>query len=169
MKIFPFSIKEEKSVPKLFAWIASTMLIILIIANQFLPRGHQPGFRFAGVVILLIAPLFIFSPFFLLSKHGNNEVKGIYMQPGKVVDKGLFAILRHPQYLGYMMLAGGFALLSQNLVVVCLAVISIICFFLQALQEEKYCLDQFGNSYQNYLKSVPRFNFILGIWRIIRG
>lgn len=168
MKEHSSMIKKEKSVPKLFAWIASTTLIILIIASQFLPRGYHPGLRLGGVVILLTAPLFIFLPFFLLSNYGKNEVEGTYIQTSKVVNKGLFAILRHPQYLGYMMLGVGFTLLSQNLVVLCLAVISIICFYLQAIKEEEYCLNQFGEVYENYLLQVPRFNFILGVWRVIR-
>lgn len=169
MKEYSSTTKKTKSAPKLFAWIASTTLIILIFATQFLPRGHHPDLRFAGVVILLTAPLFIFSPFFLLSKYGKNEMEEeTYIHTGKVVDKGLFAILRHPQYLGYVMLAVGFALVSQNLVIVCLSVISTTCFYLQALKEEDFCLDQFGEPYQNYLSKVPRFNFILGVWRIFR-
>ena len=36
-----------------------------------------------------------------------------YMQSGMVVDQGLYAITRHPQYLGYIFLACVFALLSR--------------------------------------------------------
>jgi len=169
MKEYSSSIKKEKSGPKLFAWLASILLITLIIASQFLPRGHYPNLRILGVVILLAAPVFIFPPFFLLSKYGNKKAGKIYMQPGDVVDQGLYAILRHPQYLGYMMLSGGFGFLSQNLIILFLAILSIIFFSLQAIKEEEYCLDCFGKSYRDYLRRVPRFNIILGIWRVLRG
>ena len=163
------SIQEGKSAPKLFAWLASVMLITLIIASQLLPRGHFRNFRFVGVVILLIAPVFIFLPFLLLSNHGKNEEGNCYMNTRRVIDEGLFAFLRHPQYLGYMMLAVGFSFLAQNLVVLFLAIISIICFYIQALKEEKYCLDKFGKSYKDYLHRVPRFNIFSGVWKKIRG
>jgi protein-S-isoprenylcysteine O-methyltransferase Ste14 len=85
-----------------------------------------------------------------------------------VVDQGLYAITRHPQYLGYSMLAIGFALIAQHWVVFLLAAVGVVCFYVQAVQEEQYCLAQFGESYNQYLQRVPRFNIFLGLWRIFQ-
>ena len=169
MKDFSSPVETQKSAPKLFAWIASVMLIILIITSQFLPRGHCPNIRVFGVAILLTSPGFIFLPFLLLSKNGKKKDGKKYMQSGDVVDNGLYAVVRHPQYLGYMLLALGFGFLSQNPFVLVMGIISITGFYFQALQEEKYCIDQFGKPYKNYLKQVPRFNIFLGIWKAVRG
>jgi len=155
--------------PKLFIWIASVVTISLIIATQFLPRGSNPYLRGTGVFILLLAGIFIFTPFYLLTRHGGTKGEQTYMQAGKVVDQSLYAITRHPQYLGYVFLACGFALLSQHWVAVLLAVIGATFFYFQAVQEERYCLTQFGESYAQYLRRVPRFNILLGILRILQG
>jgi protein-S-isoprenylcysteine O-methyltransferase Ste14 len=91
------------------------------------------------------------------------------MQAGKVVDQSLYAITRHPQYLGYILLGSGFALISQHWVAVLLAFIGATFFYLQAIWEERYCLAQYGEPYAQYLQRVPRFNIIFGILRILQG
>ena len=119
--------------------------------------------------MLLLAGVFIFGPFYLLTRHGGTKDSQTYMQAGIVVDRGLYAITRHPQYLGYIFLACGFALLSQHWVAVLLAVVGVTLFYLQAVREERYCLAQLGEPYEQYLWRVPRFNIVLGIMRLLRG
>jgi protein-S-isoprenylcysteine O-methyltransferase Ste14 len=150
--------------PRLFAWIASAVTISLIIVTQFLPRGDEPYLRVTGVFVLLLAAVFIFGPFYLLMKHGGRDGQ-TYMQARIVVDRGLYAITRHPQYLGYILLGCGFALLSQHWVAVLLGAVGATFFYRQAVMEERYCLALFGEPYAQYLRQVPRFNFILGIVR----
>jgi protein-S-isoprenylcysteine O-methyltransferase Ste14 len=153
--------------PKLFAWFASAAVISLIIVTQFLPQGDDPHLRGTGVFVLLLAGVFIFGPFYLLTRHGRIKDGQTYMQARIVVDQGLYAITRHPQYLGYIFLACGFALLSQHWVAVLLAAVGSTCFYLQAVREEKYCRAQLGEPYEQYRRRVPRFNFILGIVRLL--
>ena len=153
--------------PKLFAWLASVVTISLIIVTQFLARGNDPYLRGTGVFVLLLAGVFIFAPFYLLTKHGGKDGQ-TYMQARIVVDRGLYAITRHPQYLGYIFLACGFALLSQHWVAVLLAVVGATFFHLQAVREERYCLAQLGEPYEQYLRRVPRFNIVLGIVRLLQ-
>ena len=154
--------------PKLFAWLASVVTISLIIVTQFLPRGGDPYLRGTGVFVLLLAGVFIFTPFYLLTKYGGKDGQ-TYMQAGIVVDRGLYAITRHPQYLGYIFLACGFALLPQHWVAALLAAVGATFFYLQAVKEEGYCLAQLGEPYEQYLRRVPRFNIVLGMMRLARG
>jgi len=154
--------------PKLFAWLASVVTIFLIIVTQFLARGSDPYLRGTGVFVLLLAGVFIFAPFYLLTKYGGKDGQ-TYMQAGIVVDRGLYAITRHPQYLGYIFLACGFALLSQHWVAVLLAAVGATFFYLQAVREERYCLARLGEPYEQYLWRVPRFNIVLGMIRLARG
>ncbi len=168
-KNHPSSTVQLKTTPKLFAWLASFTTVLLIIVVQLVPRGDYQILRIAGVVMLLTAAVFIFTPFYLLSKHGKTQVGKTYMQAGEVVQQGLYALLRHPQYLGYMLLACGFTLLSQHWFIVLLAILSVVFFYVQAVQEERHCLAQYGEPYARYLRRVPRFNLIQGIWRNLQG
>ncbi len=160
---------HKKAAPSLFAWLASASMVLLILAVEFLPHGNHQVLRITGITLLLVAAVFIFTPFYLLSKYGNKQDGQTYMQAGEVVQQSLYALIRHPQYLGYMLLACGFTLLSQHWVAILLASVSIVFFYIQASQEERHCLDQYGEPYARYLQRVPRFNLILGIWSILRG
>jgi len=153
--------------PRLLAWLASLVTISLPLVTQFLARGYDPYLRGAGVLLLLLAAVFIFAPFYLLTKYGGKDGQ-TYMQTRIVVDRGLYAITRHPQYLGYMLFACGFALLSQHWAAVLLATVGASLFYMQAVKEERYCLAQLGEPYKQYLQRVPRFNFILGIIRLLQ-
>jgi protein-S-isoprenylcysteine O-methyltransferase Ste14 len=151
--------------PRGYAWLASMVTVALVVTAHFVARGNNALLRLAGVGSLILAAVFIFPPFVLLARYGGAQEGESYLQTRNLVDRGLYAIVRHPQYLGYILLAGGFALLSQHGVILLLAAIAITCFYFQAVQEERYCLAQLGEPYRCYLRRVPRFNFVLGIIR----
>ena len=164
----PLNDDQPPEPPRLFAWLASGVTISIMIVTQFLPRGGNPYLRGAGVAVLLLAGFFIFVPFYLLARHGGMKDGQTYLQARIVVDRGLYAIVRHPQYLGYMGLACGFALLSQHWVAIVLAVTGATFFYLQAVREERTCLVQFGEPYEQYRRQVPRFNVVLGLMRLLQ-
>lgn len=138
---------------------------IVLIGQSFL-GGYQNEFlRYSGVVILLLAFVFFFLPMMHLQKYGSLDKKGNYMQTTRVVQEGIYAIVRHPQYLGYMMLAVGFALLSVNIITIVPAILAVVMFDRQSKMEENFLLDQFGQEYAAYCAKTPRLNFIVGIFR----
>jgi protein-S-isoprenylcysteine O-methyltransferase Ste14 len=154
--------------PALFAWLASAVTVSLIVATQFLPRDGSPVLRGAGVFLLFLATVFIFWPLYLLARRGGQDGRA-YLEASCTIDRGLYAVARHPQYLGYAFLAWGFALLSQHWVALLLALTGSMLFHVQAVREERYCIDCFGESYERYRRRVPRYNVILGIVRLLRG
>ena len=160
---------SKDKTPTLFAWIASVDTLGLIVTSQCLPRGNHPILRVAGVSALFLAAVLVFWPFHLLAKHGAVGRQQPYTQTTAVVDRGLYAVTRHPQYLGYALLACGFAMLSQHWVSWLLATTGIACFYLQAVHEEKSCLARLGKQYAQYCRRVPRFNVILGLARLAMG
>jgi protein-S-isoprenylcysteine O-methyltransferase Ste14 len=153
----------------LCAWIAAVVTVSLLIVTQILPQGSDPCLRGIGVFVLLLASVFIFAPFYWLTKYGRADNDQSYMQANIVVDQGLYAITRHPQYLGYIFLTCGFTLLSQHWVTFLLAVIVTVSFYVQAVREEVYCLAQFGEPYARYQRRVPRFNIVVGVLKLLRG
>jgi protein-S-isoprenylcysteine O-methyltransferase Ste14 len=154
--------------PALLAWLASAVTVSVIVVTQFLPRGGSPALRGMGVFLLLLAGPLMLWPLYLLAKRGGRDGQA-YLEASCVTESGLYAVARHPQYLGYSALAWGFSLLSQHWVALLLAAAASLLFHLQAVREEKYCIDRFGASYERYRRRVPRYNVILGIIRFLRG
>lgn len=105
---------------------------------------------------------------FTLRRHGRAAAGKSYMHATVVVERGPFALVRHPQYLGYMLFAATAALISRHGAVVSLAVAAVVTFYLHTLEEERDCLRRFGEAYARYMERVPRFNVVVGAWRALR-
>jgi protein-S-isoprenylcysteine O-methyltransferase Ste14 len=87
------------------------------------------------------------------------------MQATTVVDHGLYTVVRHPQYLGYMCLNVTFMLISPHWLIILVASVAMMLFYLYARQEEGRLIKKFGRGYQEYISRVPRFNILRGIVR----
>jgi len=150
------------------SWAQIILFAALFIADWQLPDGDLLWLRMAGVFVLALAAILIFLPFVQLKKYGESGNSNNYMETRVVADRGLYAIVRHPQYLGYILLFSGFALLSQHWVTYLIAAGGVVVLYTQAVAEERFCLEQFGNAYERYLARVPRFNLVLGLWRFLK-
>ena len=90
------------------------------------------------------------------------------MDTTRVVDSGLYSIVRHPQYLGYILFMATFSLLAQRMLVTCLAILAVALMYLSAAAEEGECSERLGEPYREYLRRVPRFNILAGVFRRLR-
>lgn len=153
--------------PRAFGLLASFSAVGVIVTNMLLGSGSSSILRAAGVILLLLSVVFMFPSFVLFKKYGRVSEGGTYMHTTAVVDQGLYAVVRHPQYLGYMLLSGGFALVTQHWLPVVCGIAAIAGFYLQARAEERYCAAQLGSPYDDYMRRVPRFNVLVGIIRVL--
>jgi len=110
---------------------------------------------YVGYTILGIGVLFFVLSVFALRK------KGI----GDVVDNGIYGVIRHPMYLGAIIMFFSHILLGQSWVVSVNTLIGITCCYLIILSEDKQNVEKFGYKYLLYMHSVPRINILLGIVR----
>ena len=91
------------------------------------------------------------------------------METTAVVQRGPYRLIRHPQYLGYMLLSIGFGLIKQQWLVLFLGIFAIGLFMLLAAAEEAELHHRFGEQYADYCRQVPRFNLLLGLIRYLRN
>jgi protein-S-isoprenylcysteine O-methyltransferase Ste14 len=148
-------------------YVASLLTVATFVASWFLRLPGYAPLRVAGLGCGLAAIILMFSPMYLLKKHGDVPPNRNYMQTTIVIDHGPFALIRHPQYLGYALFCITFALLAQHWVVAGLGVGAAACFYRYAVEEERFLVARFGDIYQEYMARVPRFNILLGIWRAL--
>lgn len=79
-------------------------------------------------------------------------------QLNKVVAvDGPYRYIRHPQYVGFVLIMLGFLFQWPTLITLIMFPILILTYIRLALKEEKDSLASFGNAYLNYAKSTPRF------------
>jgi protein-S-isoprenylcysteine O-methyltransferase Ste14 len=86
----------------------------------------------------------------------------------KLVDRKIYSVIRHPIYGSMIYLFIGFALISQHPVSLFIGLTtSFICYYFMVL-EEKSTIKKFKEGYVKYMERVPRFNLIIGIWRMLK-
>ncbi len=92
--------------------------------------------------------------------HGNS-----FYHTKTVVDRGIFGIVRHPIYFGFMLIDLGIVGLSQHWISILLAVPILVYLYLSMLDEETMNQKKFGAPYTEYMQRVPRINALSGLMR----
>jgi len=108
-----------------------------------------------GVLLLLISNLSRKGR----SSKGNREI---------LVEDGLYALVRHPEFLAHMLISSSLILMSQHLVSALVGMALIVLLSLAMVEEEKRNVEKFGDAYRDYMRRVPRINVLAGIVKRMR-
>jgi protein-S-isoprenylcysteine O-methyltransferase Ste14/NAD-dependent dihydropyrimidine dehydrogenase PreA subunit len=134
--------------------------------------GPYLGLRiplFIGWVIVPIGLFFTASPGIYFPKKGRPQEGKTTMDTTVLVDNGTYGIVRHPQFLGSIMLMSASILISQHWLSVIGGVLTAVWGYTGYLpKEEKGLLIRFGDDYRRYMERVPRLNPIVGLIRLLR-
>ena len=80
----------------------------------------------------------------------------------QVISKGAYMYSRHPMYVATFFICLGAGIAAGSWLFILLIIIMAICFYHEALIEERYCLDSYGDAYREYSHQAPR---LIGIPR----
>lgn len=123
--------------------------------------------RNAGWVILWISAIFGWLPIFTFQKWGGVPKGKGYTHTTVLVDRGVYGIVRHPQYLAGILMGVGLSLIVQHWVVGVLGAVVAITSYADTFEEERVLREKFGAEYEAYRGRVPRVNFVIGIGRLL--
>jgi protein-S-isoprenylcysteine O-methyltransferase Ste14 len=129
------------------------------------PAGNSTRINL-GWLIIFISGVFGWLPIFTFRSRGKVEGRS-YIHTTELVDSGVYSIVRHPQYLAGLLILVGAAFITFHWSVIILGVLSVGMYYWSAFVEEEQNIEKFGDRYKNYMDRVPRFNFLLGIYRKI--
>ncbi len=92
-------------------------------------------------------------------KQAHRRVEEI----DRLATTGIYAYVRHPGYLGIILVHFGLAcFFGGTLLPFLFAALSAASFYLTALREERALLERFGREYEDYMRRV-RWRFIPGL------
>jgi protein-S-isoprenylcysteine O-methyltransferase Ste14 len=75
----------------------------------------------------------------------------------RLVTTGLYAYVRHPQYVGFILVMFGFLLQWPTLLTLAMFPVLAVMYVRLARSEERDALATFGAQYERYMKQVPGF------------
>jgi len=123
--------------------------------------------RYFGWIIWVISLVFGWMPIFVLARKGGVPKGKSYVHTTILVETGIYAIVRHPQYLALPLLNLALILIAQHWIIAIIGVVAIVLMYIDILNADQEGIDKFGNEYKRYMRTVPRTNFLLGIIRIM--
>ena len=83
--------------------------------------------------------------------------KKVYHAQGLLVTDGLYDKMRHPQYLGLILIVAAFLIMWPTLITLAVAPFLIIRYALLANEEDRELEEKFGDDFRNYKERVPGF------------
>jgi len=164
--------------PKSFSWmdfvpvtLASILFVSQIIVGIFLLSdvSQIEILAYVGVGLYVFSGLvFGWLPVIEFRKKGGVRRGKSYIHTTKLVDTGIYSIVRHPQFVTFMLWAIAGVLLFQHWIVVLLGIPIFPLTYVDLIRADRDAIEKFGDEYKVYMKKVPRANFLLGMIRRFR-
>jgi len=163
---------------KSFSWmdfvpvtLVSILFISQIIVGIYLLSdvSQIEILAYVGVALYVFSGLvFGWLPVIEFRKKGGVKRGKSYIHTSQVVDTGIYSIVRHPQYVTFILWAIAGMLLFQHWIVVLMGIPIVPLTYIDLIKADKDAIKKFGDDYKTYMKKVPRANFLLGIIRRFR-
>lgn len=132
--------------------------------ESYLPLIVIGGIVWAFGMVLVMAPIVTFP------RWGGVPKGESFVNTTRLVDSGIYAIVRHPQYAG-----GVYAIFLTTLLwyphwlFAVLGVLGTAVIYMGCREEDQRLIDKFGDEYRAYMRRVPRMDFFLGLVRLLNG
>jgi protein-S-isoprenylcysteine O-methyltransferase Ste14 len=121
----------------------------------FLPHMVVPPDAFLKIVRISGSVAFLVGMFVFLV-CALQVYLGKWLRPG-VAQRGLYTLVRHPQYLALAIAAWGLAVMWPRFLTLALFSLMLFLYYLLARDEERRMLNRFGDSYGSYLARTGMF------------
>ena len=133
--------------PKMFGMYESHLWAYLLSRTGIM--SLETG---VALVMVLSTGIIIFG--FILLAMGWKKV---YQGGSVLVTDGLYGRLRHPQYLGLILLVVAFMIMWPTILTILLAPFLIVRYILLAREEDRELEKEFGDDFRHYRERVPAF------------
>jgi protein-S-isoprenylcysteine O-methyltransferase Ste14 len=151
--------KIAKSIDKKRDDNNSTLLILLIIFVVLILSGILNSFNVGtfnntsiaiiGLTIMIIGILIRIHSMLTLSKFYTRTL--ITVDKQEIIKRGLYKIIRHPGYLGTILIWSAAGLAMQNIIVfVVTTLLILIAYYYRINNEERMLVQNFGDTYTEY-------------------
>ena len=165
------TIKRNSLIEFIPSTFSSLLFILQIIIGLYLLSdvSQIQILAYLGVGLYFISGLFFgMLPTFEFRKKGGVKKGTSYIHTTKLVDTGIYSIVRHPQYIAFILFGIAGMLLFQHWIIILLGIPIIPLIYIDLIKADTKLIEEFGEEYKKYMQKVPRANFLLGILQYIK-
>lgn len=121
--------------------------VLAVVFTPFMNRA------LAEILVMMLSNLIIISAA-LLVYFGWRKV---YYSPDKLVTDGLYKFLRHPQYLGFLMITVALLIHWPTLITLLMWPVLLFTYVKLAKKEDQYLLEKYGKLFMDYKAKTSGF------------
>jgi protein-S-isoprenylcysteine O-methyltransferase Ste14 len=125
------------------------------------------GLEYLAWAVWLVAATLLALSMLTLRSRGQVQDGRSYVETEALVATGVYALVRHPQYLGWMLMYVAMILFKPNWILAVPGIAGAACVYRFTVQEEAFLKEKFGDSYRRYMQAVPRFSLVTGVVRLL--
>jgi protein-S-isoprenylcysteine O-methyltransferase Ste14 len=146
--------------------IVSALFISQIVVGAYLLSDvtQIAIIAYTGITLYILSGIiFGMLPVIEFRRKGAVPVGNSYIHTTKLVETGIYSIVRHPQYVTFILWAIAGMLLFQHWIIVVIGIPIIPLTYIDMIKADHDAIETFGDAYKRYMKKVPRVNFLRGI------
>jgi protein-S-isoprenylcysteine O-methyltransferase Ste14 len=155
------------------SWMFLLAGITLVLCwSLFVLFFHSPASQvlfILGNIIVGVGVLLIVLAMGTLRRRGRLAGAKDFTATTQVVKRGVYSVVRHPLYLGWLLTYPGAMLVSQHWLIIVVGVVGMGSLVQITRMADRQLIAKFGSEYEGYMEEVPRLNIILGIVRKLKG
>ena len=150
--------------------VAGALLLVQFALMWILDRPAAPRvLDYVAVATWLVGIVLIALPIPTLRRRGQAQRGESFVSTEVLVDSGIYALVRHPLYLGWLLMYLVVWLFNPHWIVGGIGILGAACVCGFTRQEETLLIEKFGESYRRYMQRVPGLNLPAGIIRLLKG
>lgn len=159
----------EKEAWEIIPWV---IYIILWLPLNFMFSGRLPIIHFPPIVIYISLAIGLLGILLCIWVTRIHYKRGGLKHDETVIliKDGPYSVMRHAEAVVMLMPTLLPIILSEYVpfspLSVAAILVMIVYIYYGVHLEEKMDVEKWGDEYRRYMKEVPRFNFILGLWRL---
>lgn len=141
-----------------------------LVLTGVLETNFYPALFIIGWVVWAFGMALVLAPMIMFPRHGGVPKGKAFVATTRLVDTGIYSIVRHPQYTG-----GAISIFLTTLLWYphwlfgVLGVLGTVVVYLSIKEEDRNMVKKFGDDYSRYMQRVPGMNIFLGVMRAVRN
>ena len=145
--------------------IACFPLNLLVLAGVIEAKSYLV-LTIIGWITWVFGMVLVMAPIIMFPGRGGVPRGKSFVHTSRLVDTGIYSVVRHPQYTG-----GIYSIFLTTLLWYphwlfgVLGVAGTAVIYLSCREEDQRLVEKFGDDYAAYTQTVPGMNIFLGLWR----